>query len=214
MLIGGLRLSLHRKNNEGHVGFPLTKCTVTRETMKFAKLFQNLTACLLALWLSGCATQSPPEQAGFNRSEAVKARINLALAYLEQNDFPKAKQNIDKALEHGPKDYLPHSVLAYYFQQIGEPSNAEKAYQQALTLSENRPDVMNNYGTFLCKQGKFDAAYQQFEQALQSKQPYYYQADTLENIVLCADKQPNLNRKNDALAQLEKWDSERARKLK
>lgn len=72
--------------------------------MTFAKFFRNLTACSVALWLVACANQTT--QVDFNRSEAVKARINLALAYLEQSDFPKAKENIDKALEHDVKDYL------------------------------------------------------------------------------------------------------------
>ena len=182
--------------------------------MKSANFSKFVTACFATLWLAGCVTQSPPEKTDFNRSEAVKARINLALAYLEQNDFPKAKQNIDKALEHDQTDYLPHSVLAYYFQQIGEPSNAENAYRQALKLSENRPDVLNNYGTFLCKQGKFSSAYQQFEQALQSKQPYYHQADTLENIVLCAKQAKNQTKASEALQQLEKLAPERAENLK
>lgn len=190
--------------------------------MKFAKFSQHLTACLLAFVLAGCATQqSQPETVDFNRSEAVKARINLALAYLEQNDLPKAKQNIDKALEHDKTDYLPHSVLAYYYQQIGEATNAEKSYQIALELSQKqtsdkqpRPDVQNNYGTFLCKQGKFELAYQQFENALKSKQPYYYQADTLENIALCANAQKNASKQSEALSQLEKLDQAKAVNLK
>ena len=73
-----------------------------------------LTACAV-LFLTGCiSSQIDPE---FNHSEALKARINLALAYLEQQDYPKAKENIDKAIAHDRNDYLPYSVLAYYYQQ-------------------------------------------------------------------------------------------------
>lgn len=181
----------------------------------FAKFLRKITACMAIVLLAACSSQqessSEPE---FNRSEAVKARINLALAYLEQNDFPKAKQNIDKALAHDGKDYLPYSVLAYYYQQTGEVENAEKAYQQALNLSENRPDVLNNYGTFLCKQGQFQQAYQQFEQAVKSPKTYYHQADSLENIILCAKKEPNPQKVNETLTQLEKLDKARANLLK
>lgn len=169
--------------------------------MKFAKFPQILTACSF-IFLAGCQSLPPVE---FNRSEAVKARINLALAYLEQQDFPKAKENIDKALSHDSNDYLPHSVLGYYFQQIGEIQQANSAYQTALYLSQNRPDVLNNYGTFLCKQGQYTSAYTHFEQALQSEQPYYHQADTLANIILCANKEGNLEKKITAEQQLKKY---------
>lgn len=190
--------------------------------MNFAKFFPKITACIAILGLSACVSQTSPDQSlsDFNRSEAVKARVNLALAYLEQNDLPKAKQNIDKALEHDRNDYLPHSVLAYYYQQIGDISQAENAYQTALSLSEKqsnekqpRPDVLNNYGTFLCKQGKFEQAYSQFEQALKSQQPYYHQADTLENIVLCAMQNQDRLKKENALQQLQHLDPARYLKL-
>ncbi|MDH2998494.1 type IV pilus biogenesis/stability protein PilW [Pasteurellaceae bacterium LFhippo2] len=189
--------------------------------MKLAKLFRNLTACSLSLWLIGCSNQTETTSTDFNRSEAVKARVNLAVAYLEQNDFPKAKENIDKALIHDPSDYLPYSVLAYYYQQIGDTLNATQTYQKAIEFSQSqnkdklaRPDVLNNYGAFLCKQGKFDQAYQQFDLALKSSLPYYHQADTLENIILCAHQAKNVDKKIEALQNLEKLDEERAKNLK
>ncbi|AUI66426.1 MULTISPECIES: type IV pilus biogenesis/stability protein PilW [Glaesserella] len=187
--------------------------------MNFAKFLPKLTAFSLVLWLTAC--QAPTEQTTFNRSEAVKARINLALAYLEQSDFPKAKENIDKALEHDNKDYLPHSVLAYYYQQIGDYSKAEHTYQQAIELSkphsknaQARPDVLNNYGTFLCKQKQFDKAYQQFDTALTSQESYYNQADTLENVALCANMAKDLAKQNKAVDDLAKLDQSRAEKLR
>ena len=186
--------------------------------MTFAKFFRHLTACSV-LWLTACITQTA--QVDFNRSEAVKARINLALAYLEQSDFPKAKENVDKALEHDGKDYLPYSVLAYYYQQTGDNAKAEDAYRQALELSkvqtknnQSRPDVLNNYGTFLCKQKQFDKAYQQFETTLTSQEAYYNQADTLENIALCANMEKNVAKQNEALEALAKLDQTRADKLR
>lgn len=152
--------------------------------MFFAKFSRFLTACIALIGLSACV--SSPPQNDFSRSEAVKARVNLALAYLEQQDLPKAKENIDKALAHDERDYLPHSVLAYYYQQVKQYEQAEKSYQTALKLSNAQPDVLNNYGTFLCKQGKFEAALSQFEKVLTNPARYYHQADTLENMALCA----------------------------
>ena len=64
--------------------------------MNFAKLSRNLTACMLLSVLFGCSSHSPTSQTGFNRSEAVKARINLALAYLDQNNYRKQKRILIK----------------------------------------------------------------------------------------------------------------------
>lgn len=188
--------------------------------MSFAKKCGFLTACIAMLLLAGCSSQLP-QQAEFNHSEAVKARINLALAYLEQHDFAKAKENIDKALEHDSTDYLPYSVSAYYYQQIGETENAEQAYTHAIALSQTqsadyspRPDVLNNYGTFLCKHGQFAQAYTAFEQALASQQPYYHQADTLENIALCAEIAKDRPKQQQAFEQLGKLDAAKAAMLR
>lgn len=189
--------------------------------MKIAIFLRYLAACIVLCYLGGCVNSYPSEQSEVNHSQAVKARINLALAYLEQNDYPKAKENIDRAITHDPEDYLPYSVQAYYYQQIGELQNAEFSYQQALELSKKRsldkqprPDVLNNYGTFLCKQGKFDIADMQFEQALKSQSHYYHQADTLENRALCAFQAKHKEKAAQFLIQLEKLDQERASKLK
>ena len=78
-----------------------------------------------------------------------------------------------------------HSALAHYYQQQGEIENAHREYEIAVNLNHKQGDVHNNFGTFLCSQKKFEQAQQQFELALNSPN-YYHQADTFENIVLCA----------------------------
>lgn len=170
----------------------------------------------MILGLSGCSISSPTD---IEKHEAMKARVNLALAYLEQGDFGKAKENIEKAFLHDSQDYLPYSVAAYYHQQLKDADEAAKFYQKAITLSQKQnaenepsPDVLNNYGTFLCEQGKFSQAYSQFERVLHSKQ-YYQQTDTLENVVLCAMRENNLIKRQEALKALQILDSARAAKF-
>lgn len=179
--------------------------------MIFAKFCRLGVICLLFWGLTACVNQH--SQIDVERSEAMKARINLALAYLEQNDFAKARENIDKAFAHDKHNYLPYAVEAYYYQQLDEIESAEKSYQKALQLAKNQPDVLNNYGTFLCKQGKFVQAYSLFEQALQSEN-YYHQADTLENVVLCAKQENNLEKLTPALQQLSALDPKRTQIVK
>lgn len=175
--------------------------------MLFAKICRFFIACSLMISINACTTINADET--INREEALKARVNLALAYLAQGDFAKAKENIDRANVHNPNHYLPYSVQGYYFQQIGEFQNAEESYQTALKLSQNRPDVLNNYGAFLCQQQMFEQAYIIFELALASHQPYYFESDTLNNIIQCAKQEGNTEKLQHYLPKWEKFNQEK-----
>ena len=109
----------------------------------------------------------------------------MALGYLQQEDFVQAKLNLDKAFEHDERYYLVHSALAHFYQLQGDTEKAKQAYLQAIKLDDKQGDVYNNFGAFLCGQGEFEQAYSQFNAALAAPN-YYHQADTYENIALCA----------------------------
>ena len=174
------------------------------------RFFKPQSAVLFSLFLSACVSQTANQD--FDKQQAAKARIELGLGYLNQQDMPQAKLNLDRALAHAPDYYLVHSALAYFYQTQGEIDKANSAYLTAIKLDNKQGDVLNNYGAFLCGQNEFNQAYQYFQQALDTPN-YYNQADTYENLALC-----NLGEKNTALfeknlAQLEKIAPERAVKL-
>ena len=114
------------------------------------KTLQFLTA-LFSLFLSACVSQTDAQD--FDKLQAAKARIDLALGYLAQNNQEQAKLNLDKALSYAPDYYLVHSALAYFYQQQGNIEQAEKSYLQAIKSDNRQGDTFNNYGTFLCAQG-------------------------------------------------------------
>ena len=181
--------------------------------MKLAKFPQIRPhfALLLPWLLSACVSSSPKPD--FDQQQAAKARVELALGYLQQHQLSQAKLNLDKALNYAPDYYLVHSALAYFYQQQGDVTQARKAYTQAIELDEKQGDVRNNYGTFLCGQGEFEQAYAQFQAALNTPN-YYQQADTLENFALCAYSQNNSVIYQENLVKLEKISPARAAQLK
>lgn len=144
---------------------------------------QFLSAVIFPFVFSACVSQPPSSD--FNKQQAAKARVELALGYLQQNNFIQAKQNLDKALAHDKNYYLVHSVFAHFYQLQGDVNEARRSYLQAIKIDEKQGDVHNNFGTFLCRQGEFEQANTQFELALVSPN-YYRQADTYENMALCA----------------------------
>ncbi|OOF59683.1 type IV pilus biogenesis/stability protein PilW [Rodentibacter myodis] len=169
-----------------------------------------LSAVIFPLIFSACVSQSPP--ADFNKRQAAKARVELALGYLQQNNLPQAKQNLDKALEHDKNYYFVHSAFAYFYQLQGEVNGARESYLQAIKLDDKQGDTYNNFGTFLCGQGQFEQAFQAFERALSS--PHYYrQADTYENMALCAQASNQKDVYQQAINKLRQIDQARAEKL-
>ena len=145
---------------------------------------------LLCSLMIGCVTvdQAGNKKAGVDKVEAAEARISLGLTYLENGQWQRARDNLEIALTYAPKYYRAQNAMAYYYQQVDEPEQAEAIYKQALRDSPKNGDVQNNYGAFLCAQERYDEAIAAFEKAI--AQPYYYLTSaSYENAALCSLKQ-------------------------
>ena len=121
----------------------------------------------------------------FDRDEAARTRLILALSYLETNRFEQAKFNLEKALEFNPERADVNYSLGYYYQMVGEMEIAEKYYLEAIDLEPQNPDTLNNYGTFLCNVGQLDKAAVYFKKAINISK-YTRAADSYENLAICA----------------------------
>ncbi|EKO3643949.1 type IV pilus biogenesis/stability protein PilW [Vibrio metschnikovii] len=141
------------------------------------------------LWLSGCVTMTEQGQAELRSTpiEMAESRIALGLGYLEQGNRVKARQSLQKALQHAPHYYRAQLSMAHYFEIVGENETAQQLYQTALREHPRNGNVLNNYGAFLCKQGEYSRADQYFMRAVE--QPYYYLIPaSYENAGFCALK--------------------------
>lgn len=156
---------------------------------------------ILLFSLAGCS--STLEEQAVNVSDplaAAKTRISLGLSYLQAQNYKQAKFNLDKALDFAPRYANAHYGLAYYFQQVDELDKARKRYETAIGLAPNDPEIANAYGTFLCTQGEYEQASEQFLQAV-NNQSYLATAETYENLALCANSQ---GRRDAAIEYLQK----------
>lgn len=143
----------------------------------------------LVLLLSACVTvdNNAEPELNANPREKADARLALGMGYLQQGDMVKARENLEKALQHDKSYYRAQLAMAHYFEQVGEETDAEKLYKTALRQHPRNGNVMNNYGTFLCKQERYPQADQLFNRAIE--QPYYYLIPaSYENAALCALK--------------------------
>ncbi len=125
-------------------------------------------APLAVLALAACVTTGPKSPIPpADLKEAARVNTQLGVAYMQQGEQKTAKEKLDRAIEQNP-DYAPaHGALAMLYNQRGDFEEAEKEYRRALHLDSQSSDLKNNFGVFLCGQGRRDEALGYFEQAAQ-----------------------------------------------
>ena len=128
-----------------------------------------LTVCLL----SGCVSSdgSKPLKREDPTEAAAKTNIQLGMAYLQQGNYPLAKEKLERSLKQNPKDPDVHTTLGLLYDRVGESKLADKHFREALRLAPDKPDISNNYAIYLCKNGRVDDAVERFTAVAGSK--YY-----------------------------------------
>lgn len=144
---------------------------------------------LLMLALLGACSAAREEQQ--KRQTASEYNTELGLAYLRQGRDQMAMEKLRKAVEQDPKNAQAHHYLAVLYQKLGENDKADQAYWKALRYAPKDPNLLNNYGAFLCGQGKYDRAIRLFRKVLED--PLYPARQAVyENIGLCAQQKGDL----------------------
>ena len=135
-------------------------------------LVQFVSLILAVLLVSGCASSGGAKNnPDSERRKAAEANTSLGMQYMERGQYEVAFGKLKKAVAEDP-GYAPgQTVLAVLYEQLGEDSLAGKHYEKAYEADPKDGDVNNNYGTYLCKKGKYNEASKHFERALQD--PFY-----------------------------------------
>lgn len=136
----------------------------------------RLLVLALAVALGACGTTqrrsdgaAPPMAA--SREAASATNVQLGQGYLAQGKLELAMGKLKRAIELDPKSTSAHTVIAVLYERIGDRERARTHYRRATELSPESGDALNNYGTFLCRDGDYDAAEKLFVRALQD--PFY-----------------------------------------
>lgn len=145
--------------------------------------------------VSGCAsthqnadqTESSDESEPRPKSETAKINAQLGIAYLEQRNVQRAKQKLLLALDQGPDIPETWYSMAYFLEATGNKEEANKYYQKSLAIAPERGDAQNNYGTFLCRSGRYQESISHFMQAAKAKD-YLDPAAAYENAGICSMK--------------------------
>jgi type IV pilus assembly protein PilF len=131
-------------------------------------------AGLAAAWvLAGCVSSdgSPVRKREDPTDTAAKANVQLGTAYLQQGNYPVAREKLERALKQNPRDPDVHTSLALLYDNTGDAKGADRHFREALRLAPERPDLSNNYGVYLCKNGRVDEGVERFSTVAANK--YY-----------------------------------------
>ena len=65
-----------------------------------------------------------------------------------------AREKIERALTQDPSNVSVQMTAALVYDRLGEDKKADEHYAAALRLKPDDPDMLNNYGVYLCRKGK------------------------------------------------------------
>lgn len=149
-----------------------------------------LIALLFLCFLSACTNLALSEDA-----EAARANLALANAYLEQGHYAEAKSKLLVATRQAPHEAFVWNSWAYYADLTGESETADLYYRKAIHLELRLGVFHNNYGVFLCRQGRYALAIKQFLLAVKDPS-YLYPGRAYHNASVCAGRQGNRQEAN------------------
>jgi type IV pilus assembly protein PilF len=151
---------------------------------------------LTVIVLTGC---SGNENQGIDVTKAAEANATLGLRYMQQGNYEVAMKKLQKAIKFDRKYAPAHHYLGELYRRLERYEDAEEHYRDALDYTKEEDyQLYNNYGIFLCSQGRYEEGEKQLLHVLQN--PVYPQrAQVYENLGLCAEKIPNLERAEEYL---------------
>jgi len=153
------------------------------------KIRQNFSLILAAIFiLTACNQVVRPSGQNIGLSQTTNkisaANLDLGIAYLKQGDYNKALEKLEKARKADPVYSPIYNVLGLLYQQLNEFKQAEKFFKKAISLNSNDSSTLNNYGNFLCQQGRIEEAENTFLRAV--KNPLYKSPEiAITNAGLC-----------------------------
>lgn len=110
----------------------------------------------IAFAAAGCVSQSAVETRPVTDSAGAdgrrRAELHTALAgeYYARGNYSVALQEVRLALKDDPTYFPAYNMQALVYMELREDVPARESFDQALRLSPNNPEVLNNFGWFLC----------------------------------------------------------------
>ena len=133
------------------------------------RLLFKLTLLVAVVVISACGQDRVKSKEKAESEEAARVNVELASGYIQRGMLDVAEQKLLKAMEVDD-EYVPaYTTMAILMDLKGDPVEAQSYYLEALDIDHRNPELLNNYGTFLCKNEKVAEALEQFEKVLRNQ---------------------------------------------
>lgn len=96
-------------------------------------------------------------------------RLQLASGYYQDRKYEVALDEVKQAINAYPGYAEAYGMRGLIYAAMGQAALAESNFQRALDLAPGNADLANNYGSFLCQNGKHAQALRQFDAALANR---------------------------------------------
>lgn len=154
------------------------------------KISKQIIAFILLLLLASCRGEQQPQtntlHLTYNQNIA-RQHASLVFSYLSKGYTDRAQENMRLALDEAPLDPVVLDTAGYYFEKTGDLRTANFYYRKAVMTSPTSGIVKNNYGAFLCRNGKYKASVKYFLEASKVKDTPITQ-EALRNAECCYKK--------------------------
>ena len=115
------------------------------------------------------------------------AHLQRARGHLTRNELDKAEDEARSAIKLDASSEGGYTMLAVVHDRRGQAARAGEYYRKATELAPTRGGTLNNYGTWLCSNGREQESLVWFERAVASP-GYQTRAGALANAGRCADR--------------------------
>ena len=120
---------------------------------------------------SSVITSETTSRVGPNLKDASELNTQLAVGYIQREQYSAAKEKLEKALEQNDENVEAYKTFAYLYALLGLTENAQTKYEEAYEIAPDDSDLANSYGAFLCSRGEYDEAQKKLRQAYSN--PFY-----------------------------------------
>ena len=156
---------------------------------------------IVCLFMVGCATHPTTSvqngsSAATKNQTAAALNVELGATYIASKEYRLADAKLRKAMQQDPRSSAARWTYALLQERLEQVEAAEKYYREAITINPNDSRGQNNFGTFLCKQGRYKESDKHFQKAL-SDPLYKFRAAANLNAGVCAMETPDYDLAKD-----------------
>lgn len=153
--------------------------------MSLRTLGSVLVVSLLLASCGGAGSGGFMGQSSEKTKKSAELQVQMAQEYLKKNDLETARDKLKRALELDPYSAQAHTMSGFLNETIKDMVLAELHYRRAVELLPKDGGMNNNFGSFLCRQGRYEEADVMFQRAIAD--PYYRTREAaLTNAGVCA----------------------------